>query len=199
VAKGQDFEREFCKSLSRWWTRGTCNERDDVFWRTQNSGGRATTRHKQGKTTRGQYGDIMATDPIGQPLLDLLTFELKRGYSTSTIGDLLDTLEQSTSQQYEKWLAKAEDTAERSGSVSYALVVRRDRRSPLILMPLDCMSALLYSRPTADIAGMGVGAVLYLEDRDIAVTRLQNFLDIITPDNVRSLHHRLRGAHADTA
>ena len=76
--KGFSFEREICKELSLWWTEG---ERDDIFWRTSGSGGRATERLKKGKLTANSYGDVMAIDPIGQPLIDFCFIELKRGYS----------------------------------------------------------------------------------------------------------------------
>ena len=36
--KGSEFEREMCKCLSLWWTD---SKRDDVFWRSAQSGGRA--------------------------------------------------------------------------------------------------------------------------------------------------------------
>ena len=68
-AKGSQFERTVCKDLSLWWTKG---KRDDVFWRTSGSGARAKTRSKTGEKTFGQYGDVQATDPIGQPLICLL-------------------------------------------------------------------------------------------------------------------------------
>ncbi len=85
--KGSQFEREICKQLSLWWTNG---ERDDVFWRTSSSGGRATQRTKQNKSTFGQYGDVQATDPIGQRLIDIICIELKRGYPKATFSDWFD-------------------------------------------------------------------------------------------------------------
>ena len=90
MAKGSEFEREFCKDLSLWWTD---QERDDIFWRSSNSGGRATVRAKVGRTTAGQYGDVAAIDFDGLPLLELMTMELKRGYSKNTIQDLVDNKE----------------------------------------------------------------------------------------------------------
>ena len=89
MGKGAKFEREISKALSRWWTEG---ERDDIFWRTSQSGGRATTRKKQGKSTKNQDGDICATDPIGQPLLDITTIELKVGYKSWNIKELNDSI-----------------------------------------------------------------------------------------------------------
>lgn len=135
--KGSAFERAFCKRLSLWWTQDTLSPRDDVFWRTQNSGGRSTSRSKQGKTTRGQYGDIAATDPIGQPLLDLLSFELKRGYSKFTIADLLDKPERAKEQLYEGWINKIIKTSKQAETPYWALVVQRNRRDALLIAPYD--------------------------------------------------------------
>ena len=75
MAKGSAFEREIAKLLSLWWS--DC-ERDDIFWRTQTSGARATSRKRRGQDTFGQYGDIQACDPVGQPLLDCCIIEIKR-------------------------------------------------------------------------------------------------------------------------
>jgi len=77
-SKGSSFEREVCKQLSLWWTKG---EREDIFWRTAGSGARATTRAKSGKTTARSYGDVIAIDPIGDPLIKEVTIEIKRGYN----------------------------------------------------------------------------------------------------------------------
>src|SRR5271166_5739903 len=102
MAKGSQFERDICRKLSLWWTQDQSPPNDAVFWRTSNSGGRATTRKKLGKKTKGQYGDITAIDPIGQPLIDFVTIEIKRGYNKASIIDLLDKQGKGTS-QYEKW------------------------------------------------------------------------------------------------
>jgi len=86
--KGSSFERTICRELSKWWSFG---QRDDIFWRTAGSGGMATNRGKQGLRTFGQAGDIQATDPAGQPLLSMFSFELKRGYTArASIHSVLD-------------------------------------------------------------------------------------------------------------
>lgn len=72
--KGGAFERKICKALSLWVTHG---DRDDVFWRSAMSGGRATVRRKKGKSTQTQVGDISPVDAVGQPFIDIYVVECK--------------------------------------------------------------------------------------------------------------------------
>lgn len=132
MAKGGQFEREIAKQLSLWWSKG---RRDDIFWRTSNSGGRASIRHKNSKSTDGQYGDLCASDPLGLPLIRLLTFELKRGYSKSNPFDLLDRPPHAKLQTWEQWIVKAERDCERSGSVTWMIIARRDKREAVVMLP----------------------------------------------------------------
>lgn len=137
--KGGEFEREFCKDLSRWWTNGA---RDDIFWRTAGSGGRATARRKQGRTTANSNGDIMATDVLGIPLLNVFAFELKRGYSKHTIVDVFDKAPNSALQEYENWIVQAEESQRNSDAESWAIVTRRDRRVAMLYMPTWALNTL---------------------------------------------------------
>lgn len=73
-AKGGEFERAVCKRLSLWMTRGL---RDDLFWRSAMSGGRATVRFNRGARNRTQAGDISAIDPIGERLTGQFLIECK--------------------------------------------------------------------------------------------------------------------------
>jgi hypothetical protein len=130
--KGGVFERDICRELSLWWTRGG---RDDVFWRTSGSGARATTRAKRGKRTFGHYGDVLASDPIGQPLIDLLTIELKKGYNKHSPYDALDKPDTHGPRPWEKWVAKARDDSGRAGSFGWMLIWKRDRRKPIVFIP----------------------------------------------------------------
>jgi len=129
--KGASFEREVCKQLSSWWTGG---ERDDVFWRTPQSGGRATRRAQKGQKTAGHYGDILAVDHVGQPLIDFMTFELKCGYPDDSFADLLDGTAKS---QWFKWIQGAIRVRDESGSKYWGLVVKRARRETVICVPED--------------------------------------------------------------
>lgn len=130
--KGGAFEREIAKTLSRWWSNG---ESDAIFWRTANSGGRATVRGKVGKATKGQDGDLCATDPIGQVFIDHFYLELKNGYADypySALSDLIEAPESKTPLVH-KWLQIAEDNRKKAG-VSYWLLIRRWGRSRRVVL-----------------------------------------------------------------
>lgn len=134
-SKGSKFEREICKLLSEWWTKDTKTPRDDVFWRSSSSGARATIRSKRGKGTAGQDGDICATDPIGNTLIKILTLELKRGYSAESVQDFLDSPLGAKPKKFEQFLQQTIRSYLNSGSFSWALIFKRDRRDPWIWTP----------------------------------------------------------------
>ena len=71
--KGSSFERKICKELSLWITDG---ERDDLFWRSSNSGGRATIVAVDG-TRHTQSGDISAIHPLGHAFTETFVVECK--------------------------------------------------------------------------------------------------------------------------
>jgi len=127
--KGPNFERSICKQLSLWCSGG---KSDSVFWRTSTSGARATVRAKKGLDTPNSYGDIASIDPIGAPLISLVSIELKRGYSGQmTVQDMLD------SKQKEPLLLKFWKQAERDREVGKRrwswLIFQRDRRHACIM------------------------------------------------------------------
>jgi hypothetical protein len=70
--KGNRFERETCRELSLWYSKGTDG---DIFWRSQSSGSRATKRGDQ--SLRHAAGDISAAKAIGKPLIDEFFVECK--------------------------------------------------------------------------------------------------------------------------
>ena len=130
--KGNTFERAICKALSLWWTSG---EREDVFWRSASSGGVATQRHKVGKTMYGQSGDIQAIDPIGAPLLQLMTVELKRGYTTTSFADALDKPARNKPCVFEGFVSQCSFEAKTAGTPFWLLIVQRNRRKALVFVP----------------------------------------------------------------
>jgi hypothetical protein len=139
-AKGGQFEREICRTLSNWWTG---DKEDDLFWRTSQSGGRATVRGRKGKGTRGHCGDITATDDAGLPLVKLITFELKRGYANNShIDSLLDRPKKAKQQVIEAWIEQARLAAGRAGTPYWAIIHRRDRREACIYIPYSLYATL---------------------------------------------------------
>lgn len=177
--KGAAWERELCKRLSLWWSGG---ERDDLFWRTANSGGRATVRGRKGVSTSGHYGDICATDAAGEPFLRLFACETKRGYSTDTLADLLDKPPGATPSRYASWIERAEEVRLQAKAYFWLLIVRRDRRLPLVLLPdgaADGLDLFLQYRPSAQLALNILGG-----DSLIYVTTLDNFFSQVSPKRV---------------
>jgi hypothetical protein len=73
-AKGSEFERYCCKRLSLYVTAG---KRDDVFWRSAMSGGRATLQLRRDIVNRAQSGDMTAIAPEGYALCERCLFEYK--------------------------------------------------------------------------------------------------------------------------
>lgn len=132
MAKGSEFEREFAKRLGVWW-----GGRDDIFWRSSNSGGRATVRRAGGLATAGQAGDIAATDPVGQPLVDLITFELKKGYSKAneTIHHHMDKQARHGATQFELFIEQAATAARNAPSQTWAVIWQRHGRTAWIWLP----------------------------------------------------------------
>lgn len=140
--KGGEFEREIAYSFSRWWTNG---QRDDIFWRSASSGGRATNRTRAAKTTEGHYGDLAATHPSGKPFTDLITLEMKCGYSTTPIFDVVDRPTHgacTTRQVWDEHLAQAIKSHEDAGSYSWLVVARRVCRPTWAYMPRYLSTAL---------------------------------------------------------
>lgn len=132
--KGSNFERLISKKLSRWWSE---DERDDIFWRTQSSGGWSTNRRMAGQTTSTQQGDIQALDPVGQPLLEALCIEVKIGYGKWSVLDCIDRPSRGVTQTFELFLKQVvEDWKSTNGKSAYpCIIAKRDMREPTIFLP----------------------------------------------------------------
>lgn len=137
--KGSSFERLICKQLSQWISDG---DRDDIFWRTAGSGAMAKTRSKSKKGTFGQYGDVQATDPIGQWFIDLFTIEIKRGYTRSTFFDLFDKLDKAGQQEWDKFLCQVLQDKKNAKSKYWMLICKRDRREAMMVIPYNVAKKL---------------------------------------------------------
>jgi len=185
--KGRVFEIWLAGELSKWWTQDReGGARDDVFWHTHDSGGRATKRSRKGKKTKGLCGDICATDSIGEPLLDLITIEAKKGYSRSTVADILDKPEGAAEQTYEKWFKQAEESHVQAGSFSWMVVAKRDRRETMVYMPGELKDKL-------DVDEGQIRGIIYsdheqiLDHGEVFIISLADWLDRIMPWDVERL------------
>lgn len=132
--KGSNFEREICKKLSLWWTSGS---RDDVFWRSQTSGGRATNRWKKGKRTYGSYGDIASVDPIGEPLLRYWTIELKRGRFHRDPAELIECPATDCQKPFEAALEQTLVAHQLAESVGWMLISRKDFKVAVVYIDVN--------------------------------------------------------------
>ncbi len=80
--KGPNFERAFCKTLSKWVSNGTD---ENIYWRSVGSGGRAT--RKQLSVHLGDVACFPEKVNLGQWFLDLFVVELKN--RNLSIGEIL--------------------------------------------------------------------------------------------------------------
>lgn len=183
--KGSQFERDICKRLSLWWSSGNAfaSPRDDLFWRTAMSGGRATVRGRQGRETHGQYGDISATHPQGEELLKLVTIELKRGYSKDTFLDIIE--KDNKGSVWWHFLKQARRGSQQAGTPFWWLIVKRDYCEPMLYMPMRMarnLGLLASCMPT-------VTFTLATKRGQLAVTgvRLNTFLANTTPVMVKTM------------
>lgn len=188
--KGGTFERDTCRLLSEWWTGGL---RDDIFWRSSTSGARATVRTKKGKTTFGSYGDITALDPIGQPLMRQITFELKRGYNKQgSIADVLDSKPTKNPGLLESFFAQAMLASADGQTSHWVLIHRRDGHLSAIYFSGMLHSALLkvgaFENPVAPIFKMRClvrGDKAHV--RSIVGMQLTDFLKSVTPEHIKEI------------
>jgi len=181
MAKGGAFEREISKELSLWWTHGS---RDDIFWRSTSSGGRATVRKKAGKSTHGSYGDITALDPIGQPFLDVFTVEVKRGYSRKIC--LLDCMDKKDGPKplIIQWVEQAQKSAKAARSPHWLIIMKRDRRDKLVICPMKLFDEL----PSLDRC---LGSIQIGEGR-ICLFRYDYFFNSLSVEKVKTRARGLR-------
>lgn len=189
MGKGSGFERELCRRLSLWASGG---KDDDWFWRSSQSGGRATTRFRKGKTTRGHCGDICATSKDGEWLTTLVTFEAKRGYNRVTPADVFDRPPRLKQQGLEAFFEQAMTAAGRAGTAYWMVIHRRSGREPVVYFPQPLYFKLVkrkcrFAGPVLKLrAGvkLGTGKSVFMS---VVGMTLEGFLDGAPPATVRRL------------
>lgn len=182
--KGSSYEREICKKLSLWWTYG---EDDDVFWRTAGSGARATGRRKQGKKTFGQDGDIQATNPIGQPFVDLFAVEIKRGYKDANPMSVFDHKPGKPLCPFLKFIQQADRACSSSESPFWLIIHKRDRKVEMIYFSFLILRDLGLP-PNFKNSVTVKSESLRPYARKVFGCTLKEFLSRISPEHIRELH-----------
>jgi hypothetical protein len=173
--KGSNFERDICKQLSLWWTQDLDTPRNDIFWRTSQSGGRATQRAKSKLLTAYSYGDMTFIDPIGKPFIDLFLVEIKRGY-TNKINplDFLDSKKKHILIQ--DWWEKGEKEKDLASRKDTLIIFRRDQHKACMLFSRKLLTKLKTWFGTFE-------STLYLKtlQYNLVVILLSEFLDKCDP------------------
>ena len=181
--KGGEFERDFCKKLSLWWTEG---ERDDVFFRTSGSGGRASVRAEKGKKTSYHYGDITCVPGVdGETFLDLFMVELKRGYGKWCILDILDSKQKIPIivNFWKDMERKIERIIEVDSTIKIEplLVFQRNYRSEVVVLSFFAWNCI------EDCVGKFKGSVLEVKVNSmrIKMIKLKAFFNWISPKIIK--------------
>ena len=141
-AKGAAFERQVCDHLSRWVDpRGT----DTHFWRSSMSGGRATIKHRAGKLTKSQAGDLSSLTRIGHPLLSKFFVECKFVKDLSIQGALISRKGLLASY----WYVLEVEAAKHD---KLPLMIAKENRSPTLLFCLPQSAKFLGAVSLLEVA-----------------------------------------------
>lgn len=196
MAKGSSFEREFCKTLTAWWTGDP--EHDVIYWRTAGSGGRATFR--RGKSTHQAHcGDVASLGKVGSTLTKLITFELKRGYNKATANDVVDRPPKAKQQTIEGFIEQAMRSAIAAKTPYWSIVHKRDKRQPVIYMPMDlferlvdigCFDRVSYVSLFCEVKFLKEAKVSNYHVNAVAVS-LADFLACVDPQDVKFIYRQV--------
>lgn len=196
--KGSKFERDLCRKLSQWWLGD--EDADVVFWRTSQSGGRATERRKKGKkTAAGHHGDISSIDPRSRAFTGLITPEAKRGINKASPCTLLDRTKKQRPTAFEEFLHQAISASENAGTPYWCLIHKRDSREEVIYIPYGLYATLRnrcgphigpvstyngkYKKPSGKFAGVWFAGM-----------RLDDFLDWVKPSTLKVMYREHKDA-----
>lgn len=167
-AKGAEFERHVCKRLSLWMSDG---EREDLFWRSAMSGGRATLQNRKGVKNKTQEGDITSLDPLGHLLTDEYVIECKFLKTLDAMSFLL----RGSGGMGDAWTVLK--TASKNGK-GCLLVAKENRRVPVVLIqpPLwnDNATIFFQTHARAEFT-FSHGAFFFLFD-DLLLHKPKSFL-----------------------
>jgi hypothetical protein len=188
--KGSAFERKMCKVLSRWYSRGMKGrkgERDDIFWRTDGSGARATCRMKKGLSTSNSCGDVATLSGSGRRFIRLCMIELKKGYTAKknqirnesvSITNLVDSQLKNKKKEpiLLRWVKKAIKEAEEHNRKHPIIIFQRDRKEPCIVIQRHTFQMLTKNFRRFINSNDGTLLWVQIQGLDFLVFPLSNFL-----------------------
>jgi len=164
--KGSEFERYVSKKLSLWISKGN---RDDLFWRSQSSGGRYSQRKKIGKDTQNQDGDITNTSSESEWFVNNLSVECKFykdlnfwNFITGATGGVVSFWEQTVSQA--------------NSSLKYPMAIVKQNNKPVLVLTDKTIFNILN-----DIFGMVPQLKITNNIRTLYVYKFENILKL-NPD-----------------
>ena len=100
-------------------------------------------------------------DPTGQPFMDLCIIEMKRGYTETTMQEVLDKPAHKDNKKglFELWIAQAKRSRVEAGARYWLLITRRNLRGTIVYMPkrfaelfTEYGSPILKYRPNATLS-----------------------------------------------
>jgi len=142
--KGSEFERVISKKLSLWLSEG---EDDDLFWRTQGSGGRHTQRKKKGKETKNQEGDITSTHPSTQMFSEKICIECKHHKDIN----LWSIITRTGGQSIYNWYSTLIEISKDSGKIPF--LIAKQNNKPILLITNALIERSNYFNDLKPISG----------------------------------------------
>jgi len=168
--KGSEWERDFCKYLSRW-VQGT--EKPYLFWRQPASGGLATIDKRNAQMS----GDIHSIDPKGEFFTNIFSVELKNGYPSANFHQLLKGVKNFEIRNFWEQCTEAAFIADRQPM----LIWKKTGMPPIVGIKNDliCRLDLTYEEKiTLSMDAMP----------DVNFFNMATFFEKVTPDVVRGLN-----------
>lgn len=180
-AKGRNYERTLFKAMSLWFSNG---KRDDLFWGTSSSGARATIRMNKAVSTANSCGDMCALDSSVDSLMNITTWEFKKGYSKVgqqvRLLELIDGRNKSKSILFQ-WIDKVKMEAKQHNKKHPIIVFRRDRKDSCIVFQNHTW-IMLYMNNRKFTNHDGPISIIQSGKYHFVVIRLRDFFDWCRPE-----------------
>jgi len=171
--KANQSERQRCRDWSLWWSKGLNIDppRDNIFLRSTGTEARAKLKHN----ATGYIGDMVAGNPIGQPLINACTFKFKKGFVDLSLLSCIDSKEKTP--RLIAFLKQLESEARENGN-NPVLVFQRNYHDPVICITTKLHQFITewYEINTAKITFLYPGL-----DEGYVMMRLTDFFHSVDP------------------